>query len=92
MSLALSTASVTSSAASVLTLEPGQTVTLCASATTYLGTANTVTTSGATEGFNLPASVPVTFTLLNDEGAAPVTLYAITASTATLSIAVTGSP
>jgi hypothetical protein len=63
----------------------GGTVTLIASAATTIGTSNGVTTS---TGFPLPANVPVTWTVNDDDGAGPVTLYGITATAATVSIAV----
>lgn len=75
---------VTGTAASLCTLAgPYATVTLLASAASAVGTASGVTTS---TGFTLPANVPVTFTL-GDRGAAPITLYGVTASSASISVA-----
>jgi len=85
MALTLTQVAVTSAATQLVTVSPGQTVTLLASASSAAGTGNTVTTS---TGFTLPANVPVTFTLLDYLGQSPVTLYGVTASTANISVAV----
>lgn len=92
MPLTLTQVSVTSTATELVTVEPGQTVTLCASASTAVGTANTVTTSGSGGDFTLPQNVPMPFTVPNVQGAASVTLYGITASSSTVSVAVTENP
>lgn len=89
MSLTFTQVAVTSAATELVTLQPGQSAVLLASASTAVGTANTVTTS---TGFTLPANVPVPFPLADFEGAAAVTLYGITASTSDVSVAVTGEP
>lgn len=59
-------------------------MTLVASAPTTVGTNNAVTTSS---GFTLPANVPVPFTLLDESAQGPLTLYGITATTSTVSVA-----
>lgn len=90
MSLALTQVSVTSSATSLVTLSPGDTVTLqAATAATNVGTSSGVTTS---TGFALAVGVPVTITLPQFEGAAAVTLYGITASSAAVSVAHQAEP
>lgn len=85
MALTLTQVAVTSAATALPALSLGSAVTLIASAATNIGTSNAVTTS---TGFVLPANVPVTLPLLDYIGQSPAALYAITASTATLSVAI----
>lgn len=85
MALTLTQVAVTSAATALPAVPLGSTVTFLASAATSLGTTNAVTTS---TGFALPANVPVTLTLLDYIGQSPAALYAITASTANLSVAI----
>lgn len=85
MALTLTQVAVTSAATALPVLSLGSVVTLIASAATNVGTSNAVTTS---TGFVLPANVPVTLPLLDYIGQSPAALYAITASTATLSVAI----
>ncbi len=89
MSLALSQVAVSGTAGLLVTVNPYSSVTLVASAATYVGTASTVTTS---TGFLLPANVPVTLSVPGFVGAAAVSLYAITASSSNVSVALTGEP
>lgn len=85
MALTLTQVAVTSTATSLIAVPPGGTVTLVASAATTIGTSNTVTTS--TGGFALPANVAVTWTLLDELGQSAITLYGITGTTSTVSVA-----
>lgn len=84
MALTLTQEAVTSAATELVTVPLGATVTLIASAATTVGTSNSVTTS---TGFVLPANVPVPLPLADYLGQEPVTLYGITATTSTVSIA-----
>lgn len=86
MALTLTQAAITSAAAQVFTLNPGATVVFIASAASAIGTGSGVTTSN---GFSLPANTPVTISYPAGEGDTPVPIYAITASTANLSYALT---
>lgn len=85
MALTLTQVAVTSAATALPVLPLGSTITLIASAATNIGTSNAVTTS---TGFALPASVPVTLSLVDYLGQQPAALFAVTASTATLSVAI----
>ena len=84
MALTLTQVAVGSTASAIVALPPGGTVTLVASAPTTVGTSNTVTSS---TGFTLPANVAVTWTLLDELGQSAITLYGITGTTSTVSIA-----
>lgn len=84
MALTLTQVAVGSTASVIVTVPPGGTVTLLASAPTTIGTSNAVTTGS---GFTLPANVPVPFTLLDESAQPAVTLYGITATSSTVSVA-----
>lgn len=84
MAFTLTQVAVTASATPLITIPPGGTVTLLASATTTIGTSASVTTG---TGFSLPANVPVPLTLLDELGQSPLALYGITATTSTVSVA-----
>lgn len=84
MALTLTQVAVGTSAAAIVTVPPGGTVTLLASAPTTIGTSNSVT---STSGFTLPANVAVPFSLLDESAQPAVTLYGITATSSTVSVA-----
>lgn len=84
MALNLTQVAVGSTATQVVTLPPGGSVLLVASAPTNIGTSNAVTTSS---GFVLPANVPIPLTLLDELAQGSLTLWGITATTSTVSIA-----
>lgn len=85
MALTMTQAAVTSTAAALPSIPLGATVTFLASATVNIGNTGSVTTS---TGFALPANVPLPLALTDYLGQSPSVLYAVTATTATLSIAV----
>ncbi|MGW3196340.1 hypothetical protein ACWDBD_17475 [Streptomyces sp. NPDC001118] len=84
MALTLTQVAVGSTASAIVTLPPGGTVTLVASAPTTVGTSSAVTSS---TGFTLPANVPVPLTLMDELAQSALTLYGITATTSTVSVA-----
>lgn len=84
MALTLTQVAVGSTATQLITVPPGGTVTLVASVPTTIGTSISVTTS---TGFSLPANVPVPLTLMDEVGQSPLTLYGITVTTSTVSVA-----
>ena len=84
MALTLTQVTVGATASAVVTVPPGGTVTLLASAPTTIGTSSAVTSS---TGFTLPANMPVPFTLLDESAQPAITLYGITATSSTVSVA-----
>lgn len=86
MAFTLTQVPVGSTAAALITVPLGATVVLVASATTNIGTSNAVTTG---TGFALPANVPVPLTVVDELAQSPVTLYGVTGTSSTVSIALT---
>lgn len=84
MALTLTQVAVTSTATQLITIPPGGAVTLMASAPTTIGTTSSVTTG---TGFSLPANVSIPLTLPDELGQSAITLYGITGTTSTVSVA-----